>query len=170
MKKILKIVIFTMTILSFTACSVLYKNYFYDQEPNKYVHVIAYVTEDDKRDSPIDYIEIGPINYANHKTSKKVEILSDKIKAVYNGKEYYLNVTKKSKTSVLPYDEGVILKEGTVLYFGKVRVDDKMIIDMPPVTLKQTLKVIKFNPIAGGLNIDTKKYLYYGPADQYKGR
>lgn len=169
MKKILKIVIFTMTIISFTACSVLDKTYFYDQEPNKYVHVIAYVIESEKRDSPIDYIVIGPINYANHKTSEKVEILSDKIKAVYNGKEYYLNVTK-SKTTVLPYDEGVILKEGTVLYYGKVRVDDKMIIDMPPVTLKQTLRVIKFNPIAGGLNIDTKEHVYYGPADQYKGR
>ena len=169
MKKILKIVIFTMTILSFTACSVLYKDYFYDQEPNKYVHIIAYVTESKKRDSPIDFIEIRPINYANDKTSEKVEILSDKIKAVYNGKEYSLNV--KGQTSVLPYDEGVILKEGTVLYFGKVRVDDKMIIDMPPVTLKQTLQVTKFNPIADGLNIPVDiKYLYYGPADQYKGR
>lgn len=168
MKKILKIVIFTMTILSFTACSVLDKTYFYDQEPNKYVHVIAYVTETEKRDSPIDFIDIRPINYANRKTSEKVEILSDKIKAVYNGKEYSLNV--KEQTAVLPYKEGVILKEGTVLYYGKVRVDDKMIIDMPPVTLKQTLRVIKFNPIAGGLNIDTKEHVYYGPADQYKGR
>lgn len=168
MKKILKIVIFTMTILSFTACSVLDKTYFYDQRLNKYVDLEGYTTVGDKSDSPIDYIELTPINYANHKTSKKVEILSDKIKAVYNGKEYSLNV--KGQTSVLPYDEGVILKEGTVLYFGKVRVDDKMIIDMPPVTLKQTLRVNRFNPIADGLNIDTVKPVYYGPADKYKGR
>lgn len=168
MKKILKIVIFTMTILNFSACSVLHKTYFYDQEPNKYVHVIAYVTENEKRDSPIDFIDIRPINYANRKTSKKVEILSDKIKAVYNGKEYSLNV--KGQTAVLPYKEGVILKEGTVLYFGKVRVDDKRIIDMPPVKLKQYIKVYKYNPIADGFNIDTTQNIYYGPVEGYKGR
>lgn len=168
MKKILKIVMFTMTIISFTACSVLDKTYFYDQRLNKYVDLEGYTTDGDKSDSPIRYIELIPINYANHKTSEKVEILSDKIKAVYNGKEYSLNV--KGQTSVLPYDEGVILKEGTVLYYGKVRVDDKMIIDMPPVTLKQTLRVNRYNPIADGLNIDTVKHIYYGPADQYKGR
>ncbi|WP_211493325.1 MULTISPECIES: hypothetical protein, partial [unclassified Fusobacterium] len=110
MKKILKIVIFTMTILSFTACSVLDKTYFYYQRLNKYVDLDGYTTDGDKSDSPIRYIELTPIDYANHKTSEKVEILSDKIKAVYNGKEYYLNVTKKSKRSVLPYKEGVILK------------------------------------------------------------
>lgn len=140
-EKILKIVIFTMTILNFTTCSVLDKTYFYDQRLNKYVDLERYTTVGDKSNSPIDYIALTPINYANHKTSEKVEILSDKIKAVYGGKEYYLNVTK-SKRSVLPYDDGVILKEGTVLYYGKVRVDDKMIIDMPPVTLKQTFTIL----------------------------
>ena len=72
--------------------------------------------------------------------------------------------------SILPYDEGIILKEGTVVYFGKVKVDDKMIIDMPPVRLKQYLEVVKYNPIADGLNIDTSQDIYYGPAEEYKGR
>ena len=163
-KIIIKIVVLAMIILSFTARYVLYKTYFYFQRLNKYVNLEGYTTDGEKRDSPIRYIALTPINYADHKTSEKVEILSDKIKAVYNGKEYYLNITK-NKTSVLPYKEGVILKEGTVLYFGKVRVDDKMIIDMPPVTLKQTLKVNRYNPITDGL-----KEVYHGPADKYKGR
>jgi hypothetical protein len=104
----------------------------------------------------------------NSKKSKKVEILSDKITVEYNDKKYVLKVV--NKTAVLPYREGIILKEGTIVYFGKVKVDDKMIIDMPPVKLKQYIKVTKVNPIADGLNIDTSQDIYYGPAEGYKGR
>ena len=113
-------------------------------------------------------IDIRPIKFANLKKSKKVEILSDKITVEYNGKRYSLKVI--DRTAVLPYREGVILKEGTVVYFGKVKVDDKMIIDMPPVKLKQYLEVTKYNPIADGLNIDTSQDIYYGPVEGYKGR
>lgn len=123
--------------------------------------------ETDER-SPISLIEIEPLNFAGLKKSKKVELLNEKISVEYNGKRYSLKVI--DRTAVLPYKEGVILNEGTVVYFGKVKVDDKIIIDMPPVKLKQYLKVVKFNPVAGGLNIDTKKEIYYGPVEGYKGR
>ncbi|WP_294703518.1 hypothetical protein [uncultured Fusobacterium sp.] len=113
-------------------------------------------------------IDIRPIKFANLKKSKKVEILSDKITVEYNDKKYVLKVV--NKTAVLPYREGIILKEGTIVYFGKVKVDDKMIIGMPPVKLKQYIKVTKVNPIADGLNIDTSQDIYYGPAEGYKGR
>ena len=113
-------------------------------------------------------IDIRPIKFANLKKSKKVEILSDKIIAEYNGKRYSLKVI--DRTAVLPYKEGVILNEGTVVYFGKVKVDDKIIIDMPPVKLKQYVKVTKYNPIADGFNINTSERIYYGPVEGYKGR
>ncbi len=170
MKKLLnKLFICIITIFSFTGCYTLSKTYYYETRPNEYVYIYATVLNSEKRDAPIDMISIRPINFADLKKSKKVEILSNKIKVVYAGKEYYLKPTK-SKMSILPYDEGIILKEGTVVYFGKVKVDDKMIIDMPPVKLKQYLKVVKFNPVAGGLNIDTSQDIYYGPAEGYKGR
>lgn len=133
------------------------------------IYIYGTILDSYDKDSPIDMISIRPINFANLKKSKKVELLSNRIKAVYAGKEYYLKPTK-SKMSILPYDEGVILKEGTIVYFGKVKVDDKMIIDMPPVKLKQYIKVTKYNPVADGLNIDTKQQIYYGPAEGYKGR
>ena len=132
-------------------------------------YIYAEQLDDSDKNSPIDMISIRPVNFADLKKSKKVEILSNKIKVVYLGKEYYLKPTK-SKMSILPYDEGIILKEGTVVYFGKVKVDNKMIIDMPPVKLKQYIKVIKVNPIADGLNINTAQDIYYGPAKGYKGR
>ena len=177
MKKLLiKLIIFTMILFTFTGCYTLWKFYFYETKPmdkslsfSEYIYVYAEQLDASDKNSPIDMISIRPINFADLKKSKKVEILSNRIKVVYAGKEYYLRPTK-SKMSILPYDEGIILKEGTVVYFGKVKVDDKMIIDMPPVRLKQYLEVVKYNPIAGGLNIDTSQDIYYGPAEEYKGR
>ncbi len=169
MKKLLnKLFICIITIFTFTGCYTLSKTYYYETRPSEYVYIYATVLNSEKRDAPIDMISIRPINFADLKKSKKVEILSDKIIAEYNGKRYSLKVI--DRTAVLPYKEGVILNEGTVVYFGKVKVDDKIIIDMPPVKLKQYLKVVKFNPVAGGLNIDTKKDIYYGPVEGYKGR
>lgn len=176
MKKLLiKLIIFTMILFTFTGCYTLSKTYYYETKPmdkflsfSEYVYIYAPILNRDEKDSPITMIDIRPIKFANLKKSKKVEILSDKITVEYNDKKYVLKVV--NKTAVLPYREGIILKEGTIVYFGKVKVDDKIIIDMPPVKLKQYLKVVKFNPVAGGLNIDTKKEIYYGPAEGYKGR
>ena len=170
MKKLLiKLITFIMILFISTGCYTLSKTYYYETRPNEYVYIYATILNSEKRDAPIDMISIRPINFADLKKSKKVEILSNRIKVVYAGKEYYLRPTK-SKMSILPYDEGIILKEGTVVYFGKVKVDDKMIIDMPPVRLKQYLEVVKYNPIADGLNINTSQDIYYGPAEEYKGR
>ena len=132
------------------------------------IYIYAPILNSGEKDSPITMIDIRPINFANLKKSKKVEILSDKIIAEYNGKRYSLKVI--DRTAVLPYKEGVILNEGTVVYFGKVKVDDKIIIDMPPVKLKQYVKVTKYNPIADGFNINTSERIYYGPVEGYKGR
>lgn len=169
MKKLLiKLIIFTMILFTFTGCYTLSKTYYYETRPSEYVYIYATVLNSEKRDAPIDMISIRPINFADLKKSKKVEILSDKIIAEYNGKKYVSKVV--NKTAILPYREGIILKEGTIVYFGKVKVDDKIIIDMPPVKLKQYLEVTKYNPIADGLNIDTSQDIYYGPAEGYKGK
>ena len=176
MKKLLiKIIIFTMILFISTGCYTLSKSYSYKTNPmdkslsfSEYIYIYAPILNSGEKDSPITMIDIRPINFANLKKSKKVEILSDKIIAEYNGKRYSLKVI--DRTAVLPYKEGVILNEGTVVYFGKVKVDDKIIIDMPPVKLKQYVKVTKYNPIADGFNIDTSERIYYGPAEEYKGR
>lgn len=177
MKKLLiKLIIFTMILFTFTGCYTLWKFYFYETKPmdkslsfSEYIYVYAEQLDASDKNSPIDMISIRPVNFANLKKSKKVELMSNKIKVVYTGKEYYLEPTK-SKMSILPYEKGIILKEGTIVYFGKVKVDDKIIINMPPVKLKQYVKVTKYNPIADGFNIDTSERIYYGPAEGYKGR
>ncbi len=177
MKKLLiKLIIFTMILFTFTGCYALSKKYSYKVNPNdnsstftKYMGIYGDLTDSYDKDSPIESISIYPINFSNIKTSEKVELLSNKIKVVYNGKEYYLK-TAKNKRSILPYEEGIILKEGAIVYFGKVKVDDKMIIEIPPIRLKQFVHITSYNPIADGLNIDTTKDVYEGPLDEYKGR
>ena len=158
-----------------TGCYTLSKSYSYKTNPmdkslsfSEYIYIYAEQLDASDKNSPIDMIDIRPIKFADLKKSKKVEILSDKIIAEYNGKRYSLKVI--DRTAVLPYREGIILKEGTIVYFGKVKVDDKIIINMPPVKLKQYIKVIKVNPIADGLNINTAQDIYYGPAEGYKGK
>ena len=176
MKKLLiKLITFIMILFTSTGCYTLSKSYSYKTNPmdkslsfSEYIYIYAPILNSGEKDSPITMIDIRPINFANLKKSKKVEILSDKIIAEYNGKRYSLKVI--DRTAVLPYKEGVILNEGTVVYFGKVKVDDKIIIDMPPVKLKQYVKVTKYNPIADGFNINTSERIYYGPVEGYKGR
>lgn len=175
MKKLLiKVIIFTMILFTSTGCYTLSKSYSYKTNPmDKSLsfseHIYGTLLDSYDKNSPIDMISIRPINFANLKKSKKVELMSNKIKVVYTGKEYYLEPTK-SKMSILPYEKGIILKEGIIVYFGKVKVDDKIIIDMPPVKLKQYVKVTKYNPIADGFNINTSERIYYGPVEGYKGR
>ena len=176
MKKLLiKVIIFIMILFTFTGCYTLSKIYTYKEETlsvydnyKEYIYIETYMKDETDEKSPISLIEIEPINFAGLKKAKKVELLNEKILVEYNGKRYSLKVI--DRTAVLLYREGVILKEGTVVYFGKVKVDDKMIIDMPPVKLKQYLEVTKYNPIADGLNIDTSQDIYYGPVEGYKGR
>lgn len=174
-RKILKLFFCIIYLSSFVGCYTLSKMYTYKEENlsiydnyKEYIYIEVYMKDETDERSPISLIEIEPLNFAGLKKSKKVELLNEKISVEYNGKRYSLKVI--DRTAVLPYKEGVILNEGTVVYFGKVKVDDKIIIDMPPVKLKQYLKVVKFNPVAGGLNIDTKKEIYYGPVEGYKGR
>lgn len=177
MKKLLiKLVAVVIIIFSFTGCYALSKKYSYKVNPSdnssnfsKYMGIYGALTDSYDKDSPIESVSIYPINFSNKKTSEKVELLSNKIKVVYKGKEYYLK-TAKNKRSILPYEEGIILKEGAIVYFGKVKVDDKMIIEIPPIRLKKFVHVTSYNPIADGLNIDTTKDVYEGPLDEYKGR
>lgn len=170
-KLLIKLFICIITIFNFTGCYVLSKMYLFQGETSskniyykEYMYININAENQSNSNSPVSLIQLEPV----FKKSKKIEILGKKITAEYNGKKYTLKVI--DNIAVLPYDEGVILKEGAVVYFGKVKVDNKIIIDMPPVRLKQYVKVSKYNPIADGLNIDTSQDIYYGPVEGYKGR
>ena len=173
-----KIIFLILLLFSSTGCYVRYKSYFYRTNPtdtklffHKYLYINAYLINDNAKNNPISSITIRPINFATLKKSEKVELLSDKVLVEYKGNKYNLEVIDKG--GVRPYDEGVILTEGSIIvHFGKVKIDDKFIIDLPPIDLKDyfMLEVVSYNPILDALNRDTQKRIYYGPVKDYKGR
>ena len=198
-----KIIFLILLLFSSTGCYIRSKSYFYKTNPNdiklffhKYLYISAYLVNDNAKNNPISSIKINPINFANLKKSEKVELLSDKILVEYKGNNYNLEVF--NKRAVYPYDEGVILTEDSIIvhfgkvkiddkfiidlppidlkdyfmHFGKVKIDDKFIIDLPPIDLKDyfMVKVVSYNPILDALDKDTSKLIYHGPVKDYKGR
>ena len=168
-----KILFLILLLFSSAGCYVRYKSYWYETDllANEQLYIEASLVDDDYKNSPISSIEINPVNFANLKKSEKVELLSDKILVEYKGNNYNLEVF--NKRAVYPYDEGVILTEGSIIvHFGKVKIDDKFIIDLPPIDLKDDfmLEVVSYNPILDALNRDTQKRIYHGPVKDYKGR
>ena len=168
-----KILFLILLLFSSAGCYVRYKSYWYETDllANEQLYIKASLVDDDYKNSPISSISIRPVNFANLKKSEKVELLSDKILVEYKGNKYNLEVIDKG--GVRPYDEGVILTEGSIIvHFGKVKIDDKFIIDLPPIDLKDDfmLEVVSYNPILDALNRDTQKRIYHGPVKDYKGR
>lgn len=183
MKKIVKLITLLIILFSTTGCFRTMKKYYrYETDGlhyssrdsryngwKKYIDIDSEAADVKDRESPIDYIHLRPNRSANYTGAEKTEILSDKVTVEYEGKKYSLPVIKKR--SLLPFKSGVTcLKEGTIVYFGKVRVDDKFIIDMPPIRLKRYVEVFINNSFFdlflpnGGTDIE----LYNGPLGYYE--
>lgn len=175
MKKILiKLITFTMILFTFTGCYTLWKFYFYETKPmdkslsfSEYVYVYTITLNQNDPNTPISHIFLE-VNSRKQKY-KKVEILNDKVKIVYQGKEHYINISD-DKNYVLIYKNGLNITGDFIIYLGKIRFDGWKIMEAPPIKVQKYIKVTKVNPIADGLNIDTAQDIYYGPIEGYKGR
>ena len=175
MKKLLiKLIIFTMILFTFTGCYTLSKMYLYAEIPLiktsnilDYIYIYSISLNQSDPNTPISHIFLE-VNSRKQKY-KKVEILNDKVKIKYQEKEYYINISD-DKNYVLIYKNGLNITEDFIIYLGKIRFDNWKTIEVPPIEIKKYIKVTKVNPIADGLNINTAQDIYYGPAEGYKGR
>lgn len=176
MKKLLiKIIIFTMILFIFTGCYTLSKIYSYNGGPvdkpknyyeyRDYIYIYTFVMKQSDENSPVRIIKLVPKN--KKIKFKNINILNDKIKIIYNKKIYYADVSR-DKTAI--FLSGLNIIGDFIIEIGEVKIDNKKIIKVPPLKLKQYVKVTKYNPIADGLNIDTSQDIYYGPVEGYKGR
>ena len=176
MKKLLiKLIIFTMILFIFTGCYTLSKIYSYNGGPvdnpknyyeyRDYIYVYTFVMKQSDENSPVKIIKLVPEN--KKIKFKNINILNDKIKIIYNKKIYYADVSR-DRTAIFLSDLNIM--GDFIIEIGEVKTDNKKIIKIPPLKLKQYVKVTKYNPIADGLNIDTSQDIYYGPAEGYKGR
>ncbi len=175
MKKLLiKIIIFTIILFTFTGCYSLSKMYLYRGVPTTntsnimdYIYMYTLPSNQNDRNTSISHIFLE-VNTRKQKY-KKVEILTNKVKILYQEKEYYVNVSD-DKTYILIYKNGLNITGDFIIYLGKIRFDGWKVIEAPPIKVQKYVKVTKYNPIADGLNINTAQDIYYGPAEEYKGR
>ena len=177
MKKLLiKLIIFTMILFTFTGCYTLSKTYFYNgvlyqntkkHDFEKYFYIHGSSLNRNTENSLISYISLS-WNY-QYQYTEKVEIISKKVKIIYKGREYTVEVADDKK-GISVYKNGIKIGDGAIIKIGKVKINDKIIIEMPPIKMKSYLRVTKFSPVLDGLKIDdSSEKIYYGPVEGYKG-
>lgn len=177
-KLIIKLFILFTLLVSLTGCYTLLKMYSYsggpvDYNPQKhyeyrdYIYIYTRVKEQGNKNSPVSIIELVP--ETRKSKVKELAILADKIKIIYEGKDYYLKVSQ-SKKSILVYNNGLEITGEFIADIGKVKLDNGKIIEIPPLKFKKYVEVSKYVPILDGLNIETNKEIYYGRLEDYKGR
>lgn len=179
MKKLIMKFFFSIIILfNFTGCYTLFKTYFYRGVPiqntkkydfERYLYIDGSPVNSNEKDSLISYITLRR-RWDEYQKTEKVELLNNKVKIIYKNKEYIVKVADSKKAFILD-DNKINIGDGAIIYLGKVKIDNNLIIDMPPIKMKSYLRVTKFSPIFEVLNIDdSHEKIYYGPTEGYKGR
>jgi len=160
-----KILISLMSLLVFTSCILHEYRFTSINYNNNKISIKANLVEEQKENSPLDYIYIYD-KRSNATEHHKIKILSPTIKIVSNGKEYV--ITPNSET-IKVYKQGVVITDDFKAYIGKVQLDDGTIIDIPPLSFKKTVYVEKYSVISDTINTGRKaKKIFSGTVEEYK--
>ena len=160
-----KILISLISLLVFTSCTLHEYRFTSMNYSNNKISIKANLVEEQKENSPLDYIYIYD-KRSNATEHHKIKILSPTIKIVSNGKEYV--ITPNSET-IKVYKQGVVITDDFKAYIGKVQLDDGTIIDIPPLSFKKTVYVEKYSVISDTINTGGKaKKLFSGTVEDYK--
>ena len=160
-----KILISLMSLLVFTSCILqVYRLTSINYSNNK-ISIKANLVEEQKENSPLDYIYIYD-KRSNATEHHRIKILSSKIKLVSNGKEYI--ITPNSET-IKVYKQGVVITDDFKAYIGKVQLDDGTIIEIPLVSFKKNVYVEKYSVISDTINTGRKaKKIFNGTVEEYR--
>ena len=160
-----KILISLASLLVFTSCILHEYRFTSINYNNNKISIKANLVEEQKENSPLDYIYIYD-KRSNATEHHKIKILSPTIKIVSNGKEYV--ITPNSET-IKVYKQGVVITDDFKAYIGKVQLDDGTIIDIPPLSFKKTVYVEKYSVISDTINTGRKaKKIFSGTVEEYK--
>ena len=160
-----KILISLMSLLVFTSCILHEYRFTSINYSNNKISIKANLVEEQKENSPLDYIYIYD-KRSNATEHHKIKILSSKIKLVSNGKEYI--IIPNSET-IKVYKQGVVITDDFKAYIGKVQLDNGTIIDIPPLSFKKTVYVEKYSVISDTINAGGRgKKLFSGTVEEYK--
>ena len=162
-----KILISLMSLLVFTSCILHEYRFTSINYNNNKISIKANLVEEQKENSPLDYIYIYD-KRSNATEHHKIKILSPTIKIVSNGKEYV--ITPNSET-IKVYKQGVVITDDFKAYIGKVQLDDGTIIDIPPLLFKKTVYVEKYSVISDTINAGGRgKEIFSGTVEEYKNQ
>ena len=160
-----KILISFISLLVFTSCTLHEYRFTSINYSNNKISIKANLVEEQKENSPLDYIYIYD-KRSNATEHHKIKILSPTIKIVSNGKEYV--ITPNSET-IKVYKQGVVITDDFKAYIGKVQLDDGTIIDIPPLSFKKTVYVERYSVISDTINAGgSGKEIFSGTVENYK--
>ena len=162
-----KILISFISLLVFTSCTLHEYRFTSINYSNNKISIKANLVEEQKENSPLDYIYIYD-KRSNATEHHKIKILSPTIKIVSNGKEYV--ITPNSET-IKVYKQGVVITDDFKAYIGKVQLDDGTIIDIPPLSFKKTVYVERYSVISDTINAGGRgKEIFSGTVEEYKNQ
>ena len=160
-----KILISLTSLLVFTSCILHEYRFTSINYNNNKISIKANLVEEQKENSPLDYIYIYD-KRSNATEHHKIKILSPTIKIVSNGKEYV--ITPNSET-IKVYKQGVVITDDFKAYIGKVQLDDGTIIDIPPLSFKKTVYVERYSVISDTINAGGRgKEIFSGTVKEYR--
>ena len=160
-----KILISFISLLVFTSCTLHEYRFTSINYSNNKISIKANLVEEQKENSPLDYIYIYD-KRSNATEHHKIKILSPTIKIVSDGKEYV--ITPNSET-IKVYKQGVVITDDFKAYIGKVQLDDGTIIDIPPLSFKKTVYVERYSVISDTINAGGRgKEIFSGTVEDYK--
>ena len=162
-----KILISLMSLLVFTSCILHIYNFSSINYRNDKISIDTNLLNSQKENSPLDYIWISD-KRSHVGNNHRIKILSPTIKIISNSKEYIVNTNPNSEV-ISVYKQGVVITDDFKAYIGKVQLDDRTIIDIPPLSFKKTVYVEKYSVISDTINTGRKaKKLFSGTVEDYK--
>ena len=164
-----KILISLMSLLVFTSCILHIYNFSSINYRNDKISIDTNLLNSQKENSPLDYIWISD-KRSHVGNNHRIKILSPTIKIISNSKEYIVNTNPNSEV-ISVYKQGVVITDDFKAYIGKVQLDDRTIIDIPPLSFRKTVYVEKYSVISDTINAGGRgREIFSGAVEDYKNQ
>ena len=166
-----KILISLVSLLVFTSCILHVYRFSSVNYSNNKISIKANLVDEQKENSPLDYIYIYD-KRSNVNTPHKIKILSSTIKIVDSkNKEHLIKNNPNDDGNIFLYKQGVVITDDFKAYIEKVQLDDGTIIDIPPLSFKKTVYVEKYSVISDTINAGGRgKEIFSGTVEEYKNQ
>ena len=158
-----------MSLLVFTSCILHIYNFSSINYRNDKISIDTNLLNSQKENSPLDYIWISD-KRSHVGNNHRIKILSPTIKIISNSKEYIVNTNPNSEV-ISVYKQGVVITDDFKAYIGKVQLDDRTIIDIPPLSFRKTVYVEKYSVISDTINAGGRgREIFSGAVEDYKNQ